>query len=536
MRCKENYKPILIIIDMKTKLYILALIATLGFVSCDLNQYPQGDNITKDQFENLDDPLGMWARGTYPLLYVYGGDHDSFGQRSIDLATDLLCGDIAMKSQRYGWFVDDEYGRTYNRAGYYWSFYYNIIRHCNIGINYIDEFGHPELNVNIDTLTEEQCLAGNYYAQFLTMRGWAYAALQRFFCQTDVDINTELSVPIYTEEATLGDTILGAPRATAADVYLRIEEDLYTAINYFEAYNVVPRASKLQANVDVARMILAYAYLNKGDYEKALEVAEDLIQTTSATILPNNEVLTTGFNDVKHNNWIWGQDITIETTTALASFFGQCDIYSYSYASAGDVKGVDANLLKEITALGWDIRENWWGNFYRANGSSAADYQYAPDGKFYSAASTELQGDRDWLSDQVFMRLETAYLIAAEAAWRIGGKDTEALNYLDQITSQRIKEGAETAYADYKASLEADREALGEAIRYNWRVELWGEGYGLQTFRRWGETVTLGENHLRMNKTLVPNTIRVFTFIIPSSETNYNPYIRPTTEMAVDNN
>ena len=461
---------------MKTKLYILALIATLGFVSCDLNQYPQGDNITKDQFENLDDPLGMWARGTYPLLYVYGGDHDSFGQRSIDLATDLLCGDIAMKSQRYGWFVDDEYGRTYNRAGYYWSFYYNIIRHCNIGINYIDEFGHPELNVDIDTLTEEQCLAGNYYAQFLTMRGWAYAALQRFFCQTDVDINTELSVPIYTEEATLGDTILGAPRATAADVYLRIEEDLYTAINYFEAYNVVPRASKLQANVDVARMILAYAYLNKGDYEKALEVAEDLIQTTSATILPNNEVLTTGFNDVKHNNWIWGQDITIETTTALASFFGQCDIYSYSYASAGDVKGVDANLLKEITALGWDIRENWWGNFYRANGSSAADYQYAPDGKFYSAASTELQGDRDWLSDQVFMRLETAYLIAAEAAWRIGGKDTEALNYLDQITSQRIKEGAETAYADYKASLEADRDKLGEAIRYNWRVELWGEG------------------------------------------------------------
>ena len=536
MRCKENYKPILIIIDMKTKLYILALIATLGFVSCDLNQYPQGDNITKDQFENLDDPLGMWARGTYPLLYVYGGDHDSFGQRSIDLATDLLCGDIAMKSQRYGWFVDDEYGRTYNRAGYYWSFYYNIIRHCNIGINYIDEFGHPELNVDIDTLTEEQCLAGNYYAQFLTMRGWAYAALQRFFCQTDVDINTELSVPIYTEEATLGDTILGAPRATAADVYLRIEEDLYTAINYFEAYNVVPRASKLQANVDVARMILAYAYLNKGDYEKALEVAEDLIQTTSATILPNNEVLTTGFNDVKHNNWIWGQDITIETTTALASFFGQCDIYSYSYASAGDVKGVDANLLKEITALGWDIRENWWGNFYRANGSSAADYQYAPDGKFYSAASTELQGDRDWLSDQVFMRLETAYLIAAEAAWRIGGKDTEALNYLDQITSQRIKEGAETAYADYKASLEADRKALGEAIRYNWRVELWGEGYGLQTFRRWGETVKLGDNHLRSNKELVPSTPRLFTFEIPTSETMYNPFIRSTTEMAVDNN
>jgi hypothetical protein len=134
------------------------------------------------------------------------------------------------------------------------------------------------------------------------------------------------------------------------------------------------------------------------------------------------------------------------------------------------------------------------------------------------------------------MRLETAYLIAAEAAWRIGGKDTEALNYLDQITSQRIKEGAETAYADYKASLEADREALGEAIRYNWRVELWGEGFGLQTFRRWGETVKLGDNHLRSNKELVPSTPRLFTVEIPTSETMYNPFIRSTTEMAVDNN
>lgn len=529
--------------NMKTKLYILAIFAAVALVSCDLNQYPQGDNITKDQFDEMDDVLGMWARGTYPLLYTYGGDHDVFGQRSVDLATDLLCGDVAMKSQRYGWFVSDEQGLTYQRAGYYWSLYYNVIRHCNIGINYVDKFGHPELDFNPETMTDEQYLAGNYYAQFLTMRGWAYAALQRFFCKTvdqltesGSDIYTELSVPIYTEEATLGDTILGAPRATAADVYLRIEQDLLDAIDYFEAYDAVPRASKLQVNVDVARMILAYSYLNKGENEKALEVAEDLIETTSAKLLPNEEVLTTGFNDVKHSNWIWGQDVNIETTTSLASFFGQCDIYSYSYASAGDVKGIDANLLKEITALGWDIRENWWGNYYRANGSSAANYQYAPDGKFYSAASTELQGDRDWLSDHVFMRLETAYLIAAEAAWRIGGKDAEALNYLDQITSKRVKEGAETAYADYKNALATDHKALGEAIRYNWRVELWGEGYGLQTFRRWGETVTLGENHLRMNKTLVPSTIRIFTFIIPSSETNYNPYIRPTTEMAVDNN
>ena len=72
-----------------------------------------------------------------------------------------------------------------------------------------------------------------------------------------------------------------------------------------------------------------------------------------------------------------------------------------------------------------------------------------------------------------------------------------------------------------------------EAIYYNWRVELWGEGDGLQTYRRRNVTVEIGDNHLRANKDpLNPNTERVYTYEIPSSEMNYNPYIS-TTEMAV---
>ena len=94
---------------MKTKLYILAVIATFAFVSCDLNQYPGGSTITQDQYENMDNVAEGTAKGVYTLLYAYGGEHDVFGQRGIDLATDLSCGDIAMTSKRYGWFVDDEY-------------------------------------------------------------------------------------------------------------------------------------------------------------------------------------------------------------------------------------------------------------------------------------------------------------------------------------------------------------------------------------------------------------------------------------------
>ena len=519
---------------MKTKLYIFTILAAFALVACDLNQLPGGSTITEEQYQNMDNVTEGTVKGVYSLLYAYGGEHDYFGQRSIDLFGDLLCGDVAMNTQRYGWFVDDAYGRTYQRAGYFWSYYYTIIRNCNKGINALDKQGRPDLDFDPKTITDEQYKNGFYYAELLTIRGWAYAALQRYFCKVsgEIDIDSELSVPIYTEEATLGDTILGAPRATAADVYLRVEEDLHTAIQYYEAFNQMERSSKLETNIDVARMTLAYSYLNKGEYEKALEQVEALLATTSATILPNKEVLTNGFNNVESDNWIWGQDVTIENTSALASFFGQVDIYSYSYASAGDVKGIDANLLAQIDALQWDIRRGWWGNYYAAN--NEATYQYAPDGKFFSAKSDELMGDRNWLSDNVFMRIETAYLIGAEAAFRQTTPDYAlALQYLTQLTDERVKDDMQLEYATYKQKLAADNTELEKAIKYNWRVELWGEGYGLQTFRRWGESVTLGDNQFRKKQTISPTTAIMFTFVIPTSETNYNPYIRQTTEMAV---
>ncbi|MGN0235116.1 MAG: RagB/SusD family nutrient uptake outer membrane protein [Paludibacteraceae bacterium] len=521
---------------MKTRFYILTAIVGAALAGCNLDQLPSGSTITEGQYEQMDNKLEGTVRGVYSKLYEYGGEHDLFGQRGIDLATDILSSDIAMKSQRYGWFVSDEQMLTaYYRRDYVWSYYYDIIRLCNKGINALEVSGIPAADPEaVKTMTDEEYTNGYYYAQLLTMRGWAYAGLQRFFCKTidEIDINTELSVPIYTEEDTRADTILGAPRSTALDVYLRVEEDLLDAIKYFEVFNALDRGSnKLEVNIDVARMTLAYSYLNKGDYENALNQAEELLGATTAEILPRAEVLTSGFNNKDTKSWIWGLDVTVENTTMLASWFGQCDIYSYSYASAGDVKGIDANLLKQVQDMKWDVREGWWNKYYNANPKADPNYQYAPDGKFYSAASTEPQGDRDWLSDQVYMRVEEAYLIAAEAAWR-GNDDVKALERLTDLLQERYKDGQETVLETYLTTL-SDHEALGEAIRYNWRVELWGEGRSLQTFRRWGKEVERGDNHMyKSRSSQSPFQAGIITFEIPTAETTYNPYLRQTTELA----
>ena len=536
---------------MKKTLYIIGLTIAVLLSSCSdnwLNQQPGGSTITEEQYQNMDGVLKGSVMGVYAMMYQYG-DHDVFGQRSIDMYGDLTCGDMAMTTQNYGWFYSDELGQSYARRAYLWSYYYDIIRLTNKAINAV----HAQ--VGKEGLMDKDTILANaesffYYAEVLAMRGWAYANLQKWFCYTPDQIVSQgytlddyMSVPVYTEEVTEADTIIGAPLSSAGDVYQRAENDLNDAIYYFDILENegMVRTIKHEMNSDVARLNLAYLYLNKGDNDNAAKYAEEFINNTTHTLLPYSELLTTGFADVTNNNWVWGQDVSVETTTALGSFFGQVDVFSYSYAWAGDIKGIDELLLNSIKDKKWDARQYWFNNIYEAT----KECQYAPDGKFYSPAPKQKNNytkkptaeeiDRDWLCDNVYMRTELAYLIAAEAYCR-KNDNANAKKYLLAITDQRTMPEKVADYEAWKTTL-GDNAVLLEEIRYNWRTEFWGEGFGLQTFRRFGKQVSLGENHKRSNKTPDPNatnTMRQFTFEIPSGEQYYNPFLRSMTEMAVD--
>ena len=538
---------------MKKTLYIIGLTIAVLLSSCSdnwLNQQPGGSTITEEQYQNMDGVLKGSVMGVYAMMYQYG-DHDVFGQRSIDMYGDLTCGDMAMTTQNYGWFYADELGQSYARRAYLWSYYYDIIRLTNKAINAVHAQVGKEGLMEVDTILDN-VESFFYYAEVLAMRGWAYANLQKWFCYTPEQIITQgytlddyMSVPVYTEEVTEADTIIGAPLSSAEDVYRRAESDLKDAIYYFDILENegMVRTIKHEMNSDVARLNLAYLYLNKGDNENAAKYAEEFINNTTHTLLPYSQLLTTGFADVANNNWVWGQDVSVETTTALASFFGQVDVFSYSYAWAGDIKGIDELLLESIKDKKWDARQYWFNNIYEAT----KECQYAPDGKFYSPAAKQKNNykrkpkaeeiDRDWLCDNVYMRTELAYIIAAEAYCRIND-NANAQKYLLAITDQRTLPEKVADYEAWKTSL-SDNAVLLEEIRYNWRTEFWGEGFGLQTFRRFGKQVSLGENHKRSNKTPDPNaesSMRQFTFEIPSGEQYYNPFLRSTTELAVKQN
>ena len=523
----------------KVKYLFITFALGLILTSCGdsfLNQHPEGGLLLEDQYNSLNDRLEGAVRGIYSKMYEYG-NHDTFGQRSIDMYGDLQSGDMAMKKSRYGWFEVYERGLLYNYAsGYIWSYYYEILNLTNRCAIALQDNSAEIIAQMGGTPSDEIAALGYMYGQVLTMRGWAYAALLRYYVNpmsTISDFNATPAIPIYTEIEVAKGT-LGESRSSVADVYNRIYEDLSMAIDLLDFYGKLnPRNSKLEVDADVARITLAYAMLNyenmdiiadgKNSYEIAFEQAKAAIDNGKYTLLKNAELTTTGFADVNAANWIWGQDVTVETTTALGSFFGQVDIHTYSYAAAGDTKGIDSNLYDEIVATGWDARVNWFR-------SGDVKFAYCPDGKFYcpkTKTETALDKvDRDWLCDNVFMRIEVAYLIAAEAAWKLGD-ETTARSYLEALCSERVLDGKASDMSAWIASTDVET-----ALIYNWRVEMWGEGYGLQTLRRLSKEVTLGKNHLsRANQkaSSIGAGGDMFQCGIPESEIRYNPNMSSST-------
>ena len=538
---------------MKKIQYLFATIVLgVSLSSCGdsfLTQYPEGGVLLEDQYKNLPDKLQGSLLGIYSKLYEYGG-HGTFGQRSIDMYTDFQCGDMAMKRTNYGWFESYERGLFRNYAySYLWSYYYDIINLANLCENAVDstEAAIRDGLITHD-VTDEIALNGYCYGQVLAMRGWAYAGLLNYFCDPRDADNAdfvEYAVPIYVGKDVAADT-LGAPRSTVGEVYDRIYEDLSDAIEMLDYYGTLnSRGSKLEIDADVARLILAYAMLNHGDrtftvadgkncYQIALELAQAVINGGKYPMMKQNELTTTGFSDVSATNWMWGENVTVENTTALGSFFGQVDIHTYSYAAAGDTKAIDSKLYEDIVATGWDARKNWFrdaeGNSAIGNGKANTGFKYCPDGKFYCPktknVTTLSKVDRDWLCDNIFMRVELAYLIAAEAAWSNNDNAT-AVTYLDDLCKERILDGKDAEYAAWLATLTSTDE-VKKALVYNWRVEMWGEGYSMQMLRRLAKKWALGKNHINRSDKEVDVTgseMELYQCQMPTSEARYNPNI-----------
>jgi hypothetical protein len=440
---------------------------------------------TTDSITNLDD---LYALLHKPLQTA--NNHTDFGQKGVDIYLDMLSGDMALSANSYGWYQNTanlvstlDYTRTENKI--IRDYYTNIIHASNAIIESLTPFG------SIPFDNEKRWALG----QALALRANSYFYLAQCF-QEEYN-TTEIIFPLY-DGAQYDETPV-----QMGTIYNLIKSDLQTAITLLNNYI---RPSKLNIDKRVAQGVLAYVYAAIGNYTQAKVIADDII-TTSGYPLTTSAALAfpgvgSGFNDVNTPSWMWGVDITTEMGYQLLNWWGQMDYYTYSYAWAGDRKSIDNLLLASIPAT--DVRKTQFG----ASGAT----NRMPINKFFDPGRVA-GGQQTITTDYIFMRIEEFYLLSAEASAKTGDQ-TSAKNRLKDLLTIRLSGGA-TEADTYVNTLSG--QALTDAIYFQTKIEMWGEGKSYLAMKRNQATITRGTNHVfRPSESFVHNSNELtFEYITP---------------------
>ena len=470
---------------------------TASFTSADAEQAAETNTNIPAAFVN-----GIYAQ----MIQTGSGgtnlNHDDFGQKGYDIYGDMLCGDMALSVSTYGWYRADitefqapqDFTRGRNRM--VWRYYYRIVRSAN---NVIASLGG---NDAVPELDENKYAMG----QAKALRAHSYFYLTQYFQKEYVP--NEAILPLYIEPE-----IENLPKSTAEQVYNQMEADLMDAVTLLDGFN---RTAKNQVDQNVARMIYAYVLGAKGGrWQDVADLTNDVITTTSHTMLQPAQLTvvpadgtSNAFNDVNFtDNWMWGIDITENNGLGLVSWWGQVDSFSYSYAWAGDYKAIDASLFAAIPAN--DARKGQFLN-NPANGRHLQPlFKFAASGTIGGASQTVT-------ADYVYMRIEEAYLLNAEANARIPN-EAAARTSLKSLLDLRVPS---SAYVDTLTG-----QALLDEIYLQTRIELWGEGKSYLAMKRNQATVTRGSNHLSFVGQPIPYNDERMQFEIPQDEIQNNPFL-----------
>ena len=458
----------------------------------------------------LQDPklLNGSIAGLYSTMYTAGvggtGGHDDFGQKGIDIYTDMLCSDMVLGASTYGWYqpvVRYQATTDFTLLGDYigWRYYYRQVFGAN---NVIDALGGTAI---VPTTTSGKYTMG----QAKTMRAYAYFYLSQLYSK-EYGSGAQKIIPIYTST-----TQTSQPKSPAKDVWDLMVSDLTQSITLLEGFS---RTGKDQIDKNVAKGLLAYVLAARGtmaDWTQVASLTTDIKAAYSATtaaatvaVLSGTTVTnpTSGFNNVATPSWMWGVDLTVAQGVNLISWWGQVDQFTYSYTWAGDPKPIDRRLYDAIRPD--DIRKNQFA-------SPTATYKLQPINKFFDPARIS-GGQRVVTTDLVYMRADEFYLLNAEANANLG-QDAIARAALSAYLASRITD------VSYLNTLSG--QALKDEIYLQTRIELWGEGKSYLAMKRNKATITRGSNHLfDAGNSFLYNDDKL-TFVIPQAEVLNNPVL-----------
>lgn len=526
--------------------YFVALLgsAMLLTISCsDLDTNPSGSTMSDGQLNEVlaQDPskLKSEVSGMYANMIEYGAitqwygtgqpRHYDFGYASTMMMMDASGQDEPSQVSGYNWynkplrFVD----RTADSetTHFIWNQCYKNIKVANDVLKSVD----------LENLSD---VAKSYVGQAYAMRAFEYFTLIQIYQFSYKGHEDAAGVPIVTEKTAEAEAN-NNPRAAVKDVYKQIMDDLNTAIDYLTD----SRSAKSEINRQVAYGLRARVNLVMQNWSDAAADAKKAAE--GYTPLSKDAAAAPGFNDVSASNWIWGNIVDESNDIVQSGILNfpsmMCSFTGNGYSPTYACRMINSKLWKEIPST--DVRKGWWidenlnspiinpkyvvhqedededGNVvkylavYNQTGDEVADitepYTNVKFGAYKNQYGNELNA-----CDIPLMRVEEMILIQAEAT-AMGGNVEEG---------KRILENFVRTYRDPSYTCNATTaEGVQDAVWFQRRVELWGEGFSFTDLLRLKKPLDrTGANYEVSVRFKLPAESPIFLYLIPEDEENHN--------------
>lgn len=453
------------------------------FTSCDedkLELLPEIDTPYETAIENEDDMqkflVGMYKQ--FAQADAFGADILIFG----DLISDntfitKAYGDISyLTTGSFNWSEDiSDFGQ--------WDALYDAIAHANVVIT--------------NETIEESPAVKNMKGEALIARGLAHFYLASFYSAYPTSgMHQDYGIPL---NITKYEPNLSFPRATVAQTYDQIISDLTTGISMMT--NEVP-VNKGYLSPTAGKLLLAKVYLAKGDYQNALNYADQVIGSANTTFnfiseadyinyftasdvnLSENQPETVW--EINFNN-IAGQNLQINEN--LSVFYQHNGakkrfMFTQTFFDSFELTDPRRELLHGTGASNLDEPKGLWTK------------------KWFRTTS-----EGNWGQNVKVLRMSEAKLIRIEALYHLGQNST-ALNELNVFAASRNG----NTYTG---------ENLLKDILDERKKEFFGEGYRFFDLKR-NNLPIVKESNCYNDFCTVPANDKVFVLPIPRSEMSIN--------------
>ena len=423
----------------------IALGVLVGASSCDgfLDRIPTDSVVSESAMATLADAKVV-ANGLYTDLKYYTM-YGSYIPYMGDMRGDNLYPTNASGTGRTIYTL--EYEPVQSTYFGMWQNYYTTIMRANT------------LIANIETIpvmsTSDQAIKDDILGQALAIRALCHWDVARLYGYPYMkDNGASLGAVVLTEVVAPSESKL--PRNTVAETYAQVEADLALALT-----KLSKSKNDGHFNYWAAKMLQAKVALYKGDWQTAFEAASEVVEDSPYRMVPNEEYLA-----------YWGKQCDDESVLEfLVTNTGDID-------SDGGFYTMYHNMWFDDKAAGADIiPSKAWKDLFADTPNDVRAQMIAYDDPETGAIKSgeywlkKFIGNKDLgytfrrNNPRVF-RITDAYLMAAEAALELAGKQSIADEYLNAVV-KRADPTAETVVATLdRIQIERQKEFIGEGHRF----------------------------------------------------------------------